>query len=79
MYPGKPSNMGKSGKLCWQCCKTVAVWSAIVARGYVDEVCDSPARELPRQCRTLATLCSLGSPASQSIRMTTKGTDLYLR
>ena len=43
--------------------ETVAVWSAIVPRGYVDEACDSSARQLPRQCGTLAKLCSLGSPA----------------
>jgi transposase len=60
---------------CWQCRKIVAVWSATVVRGYVDEVCDSSARQLPRQCGTLAKLCSLGSPANQSLRMTTKGTD----
>ena len=70
-----PSQGGRLSKPCWQCCKTVAVWSATVDRGYVDEVCDSSARQLPRQCGTLAMLCSLGSPASQSIRKTTKGTD----
>ena len=35
-----------------------------VARGYVDEVCDSSARQLPRQRETRAMLCSLGSLAS---------------
>jgi len=45
-----------------------------VARDYVDEACDSSARQLSRQCEALATLCSLGSLASQSLRKTTKGT-----
>jgi hypothetical protein len=72
MYPGRPTNMGKPGRPCWQCRETVAVWSATVARGYVDEACDSSARQLPRQCRTRARLCSLGSPANQSVRKTTK-------
>ena len=46
--------------------RTVVVWSATVPRGYVDEVRDSSARQLPRQCETLAMLCSLGSLARQS-------------
>jgi hypothetical protein len=40
MYLGNPSKLGRPRKPCWQCRKTVAVWSAIVPRGYVDGVCD---------------------------------------
>ena len=28
MYPGKPRKGGRPGELCWQCRKTMAVWSA---------------------------------------------------
>ena len=40
IYLGNPRKTGKSRKPCWQCRETVAVWSAIVPRGYVDGVRD---------------------------------------
>ena len=60
---GRTPGRSRPGHHVDNVCVTVAVWSATVPRGYVDEVCDSSARKLPRECGTLAMLCSLGSPA----------------
>ena len=71
---GQPHKKASPEHLVDNVARTVVVWSATVPRGYVDEVRDSSARQLPRECETLAMLCSLGSLARQSLRMITKGT-----
>ena len=44
---GQSSQERQARKTLLTMLKTVAVWSATVPRGYVDEVCDPSARQLP--------------------------------